>query len=58
MFFMTSLAKLLIITGVFFIASRLAGNGAIFFIQGLAMTYLAIAGAGIRQLFKNGSHGT
>jgi hypothetical protein len=58
MFFLTGLAKLLTIAGMFFIASRLAGKGAIFFIQGLAMIYLGFAGSGIRQLFEKNSHGT
>jgi hypothetical protein len=58
MFFLSGLAKLLVIAGAFFGAGRLAENGSVFFIQGLAMIYLGIAGAGIRQLFKNLSHGT
>ncbi len=58
MFFLTGLAKLTIIVGVFFAASRLAGKGAFFFIQGLVMIYLGIAGFGVRQLFGKGSHGT
>ncbi len=58
MFFLTSLAKLLVIAGAFFAAGRLAPNGILFFIQGLAMIYLGIAGAGVRQLFKNPFHGT
>ena len=58
MFFLTSLAKLLIIAGAFFVAGRLAENGIVFFIQGLATVYLGIAGAGIQQLFKSGFHGT
>jgi hypothetical protein len=58
MFFLSGLAKLLVIAGVFFVVSRLAGNGAIFFIQGLAMIYLGIAGAGIRQSLQSRGHGT
>jgi len=58
MFFLTGLAKLAIIAGLFLAASRLAGKGALFFIQGLSMIYLGIAGFGIRQLFAKGSHGT
>jgi hypothetical protein len=58
MFFLTSLAKLLVIAGAFFVAGRLAENGIVFFIQGLAMVYLGIAGAGVRQLFKSLYHGT
>jgi len=58
MFFLTSLAKLFVITGTFFIVSRLAKHGIIFFIQGLGMIYLAIVGAGIQRLCKNLFHGT
>jgi len=58
MLFLTNLAKLLVIAGTFFIVSRLAKNGIFFFIQGLAMIYLGIAGAGVQQLFKNLFHGT
>jgi hypothetical protein len=58
MFFLTSLAKLLVIAGAFFIVSRLAREGVVFFIQGLTTLYLCMAGSGIRQLFKKGSHGT
>jgi hypothetical protein len=58
MFFLTGLTKLLVIAGTFFIVSRLAQNSIVFFIQGLMMIYLGIAGAGVRQLFKNLFHGT
>lgn len=58
MFFLAGLAKLLVIAGTFYIVSRLAENGVIFFIQGLAMIYLGIAGAGVQQLFNKRSHGT
>ena len=58
MFFLTGLAKLLVITGIFFIVSLLAGKGVIFFIQGLSMIYLGIASAGVRQLLRSGRHGT
>lgn len=58
MFFLASLAKLLVIAGTFFTVSSLAKNSIVFFIQGLAMIYLGIAGAGVRQLFKNLFHGT
>ncbi|MBU4405203.1 MAG: hypothetical protein L6428_04350 [Candidatus Aminicenantes bacterium] len=58
MFFLTSLAKLLVIAGTFFIVSRLAKYGIIFFIQGLAMIYLGIVGVGIQRLCKNLFHGT
>ena len=49
MFFLTGLAKLLVIAGTFFAASLLAGKGVIFFIQGLSMIYLGIASEGLRQ---------
>ncbi len=58
MFFLMSLAKLLVIAGAFFVAGRLAENGIVFFIQGLSMIYLGIAGAGFRQLFRSMFHGT
>jgi len=58
MFFLTSLAKLLVITGTFFIVSRLAIHGIIYFIQGLVMIYLGIVGVGIQRLCKNLFHGT
>jgi hypothetical protein len=58
MFFLSGLAKLMVVAGVFFIASRLAGNGAIFFLQGLTMIYLGIASAGLRRSPDNRRHGT
>ena len=58
MFFLTGLAKLAVIAGMFFIISRLAGSGVVFFIQGLATAYLGIAGSGIRRHPKNPPHGT
>ena len=58
MFFLSGLAKLLVVAGVFFVVSRLAGNGAVFFLQGLAMIYLGIAGAGLRRSFNSSRHGT
>jgi len=58
MFFLTGLAKLLVIAGIFFVASLLAGKGVIFLIQGLSMIYLGIAAAGLRQMLRSGRHGT
>lgn len=58
MFFMTGLAKLLVIAGIFFAASFLAKKGAIFLIQGLSMVYLGIASAGLRQTLRSDRHGT
>ena len=58
MYFMAGLAKLLIITGIFFAVSRLSGAGVIFFIQGLMMIYLGVFGAGFRQMLRGNRHGT
>jgi len=58
MFFLLSLAKLLVIAGAFFIIHRLAPKGIVFFIQGLAMIYIGIAGAGIRRMLNDMFHGT
>jgi hypothetical protein len=58
MFFLSGLAKLFVVAGVFFVASRLAGYGAIFFFQGLAMTYLGIAAAGLQRSLSHRRHGT
>jgi hypothetical protein len=58
MFFLSGLAKLLVVAGVFIIASRLAGNGAFFFLQGLVMIYLGIAGTGLRRSLNSRRHGT
>lgn len=58
MFFMTGLAKLLVIAGIFFAAGFLAGKGVIFLIQGLSMIYLGIASAGLRQMLRGSRHGT
>jgi hypothetical protein len=58
MFFVSGLAKLLFIAGLFFAASRLSGSGAVFFVQGLTMIYLGMAGAGLRRAARNRSHGT
>lgn len=56
-FFLTGLAKLLVIAGIFFAISRLAGRSVIFFIQGLVMVYAGIASAGLRRT-PRGGHGT
>jgi hypothetical protein len=58
MFFLTGLAKLLVIAGIFFVVSLLAGKGVIFYIQGLLMIYLGMASAGLRQTLRSGRHGT
>jgi hypothetical protein len=58
MFFLTGLAKLLVIAGIFFVVSRLAGKSVVFFIQGLVMVYAGIASAGLRRMPRRGRHGT
>lgn len=58
MFFLSGLAKLAVIAGAFFVISRLAGSGVVYFIQGLATAYLGLAGSGIRRGFTNPPHGT
>jgi len=58
MFFLSGLAKLLVVAGAFYAASRLAGKGAVFFFQGLAMIYLGIAGAGLQRSLSHRRHGT
>ena len=58
MFFLSGLVKLLVIVGTFYLISVLAQNGIIYFIQGLVMIYLGIAGAGVQRLFRNLFHGT
>lgn len=57
MFYITGLAKLLVIAVLFFAASRLSGPGAVFFIQGLMMIYLGIVLAGLRPAAGH-RHGT
>ncbi|MBN2399857.1 MAG: hypothetical protein JXI33_05895 [Candidatus Aminicenantes bacterium] len=42
MFFLLAQMKLLIIAGIFFVFSRLTKTGIIFYIQGIAVVYLAI----------------
>jgi hypothetical protein len=58
MFFLLAQVKLLIIAGIFYALSRLTTIGLIFFIQGIAVIYLAIIIEGISQLFGNLSNGT
>ena len=42
MFFLLAQAKLVIIAGVFYALSRLAKTGIVFYVQGIAVVYLAI----------------
>jgi len=58
MFFLSGLAKLAVIAGMFFIISHLARSGVPYFIQGLATAYLGIAASGIRRHSKSRPHGT
>lgn len=57
MYFILSLAKLLVIAALFFAVSRLPGPGVLFFIQGLLMIYLGIAAAGLRRAARGNRHG-
>jgi hypothetical protein len=58
MFFLLAQAKLLIIAGIFYALSRLTKIGVVFFIQGIAVIYLAIMMEGLIQLFGNSTNGT
>jgi hypothetical protein len=58
MFFLLAQAKLLIIAGIFYAFSRLTKIGIIFFIQGIAVIYLAILIEGLVQLYGNSGNGT
>jgi hypothetical protein len=58
MFFLLAQAKLLIIAGTFYALSRLTKIGVVFFIQGIAIIYLAIMMEGLIKLFGNMGNGT
>ncbi len=58
MFFLLAQAKLLIIAGTFYTLSRLTKIGVVFFIQGIAIIYLAIMIEGLIQLYGNLFNGT
>jgi hypothetical protein len=58
MFFLLAQAKLLVIAGTFYALSRLTKIGVVFFIQGIAIIYLAIMIEGLIQLYGNSSNGT
>jgi hypothetical protein len=58
MFFLLAQAKLLVIAGTFYALSRLTKIGVVFFIQGIAIIYLAIMIEGLIQLYGNLSNGT
>ena len=52
MFFLLAQAKLLVIAGTFYALSRLTKIGVIFFIQGIAIIYLAIMIEGLVQIIR------
>jgi hypothetical protein len=58
MFFLMAQVKLLVIAGIFYALSRLTKIGVVFFIQGIAIVYLAIMLEGLVQLYGNLSNGT
>jgi hypothetical protein len=58
MFFLMAQVKLLVIAGIFYALSRLTKIGVVFFIQGIAIVYLAIILEGLVQLYGNLSNGT
>jgi hypothetical protein len=58
MFFLLAQGKLLIIAGVFYALSRLTKSGIIFYVQGIAITYLAIVIDAVINLSGSLGHGT
>jgi len=58
MFFLLAQAKLVVIAGTFYALSRLTKIGVVFFIQGIAVIYLAILVEGLIQLAGNLDNGT
>jgi uncharacterized membrane protein len=58
MFFLLGLAKLLVIAVIFYLLSRLTKIGAIFFIQGIVIIYLAAVIEALTQLCRNLFNGT
>ncbi|MCX6557961.1 MAG: hypothetical protein NTW95_11110 [Candidatus Aminicenantes bacterium] len=58
MFFLLAQLKLLIIAVAFYALSRWTKSGAVFFIQGIAIIYLAILIEGLARFSGNASHGT
>jgi hypothetical protein len=57
LFFAASLAKLLIITGAFYLLSRFRSDSIVYFIQGLSVIILAALLEGVRLLFRSVFHG-
>lgn len=58
MFFLLAQAKLLVIAGAFYAFSRLSTAAVVFFVQGIAVVYLAIIIEGLSQFAGNAGHGT
>jgi len=58
MFFLLAQVKLLIIAAAFYAFSRWTKSGAVFFIQGVAIVYLAVLIEGLARFSGNASHGT
>jgi hypothetical protein len=58
MFFLLAQVKLLIIAGIFYALSRLTKIGVVFFIQGIAIVYLAFLIEGLVQWYGNFGNGT
>jgi hypothetical protein len=58
MFFLLAQVKLLIIAGIFYALSRLTKTGVIFYIQGIAVIYLAIMIEGLSNLCGSLGNGT
>jgi len=57
LFFAASLAKLLIITGSFYLLSRFRSDSIVYFIQGLSVIILAAVLEGARLFFRSIAHG-
>jgi len=58
MFFLLAQVKLLTIAGIFYALTRLTKIGAVFFIQGIAIVYLAFLIEGLVQVYGNFGNGT
>jgi hypothetical protein len=58
MFFLLAQLKLLIVAAAFYALSRWTKSGAVFFIQGVAIVYLAVLIEGLARFSGNTGHGT
>jgi hypothetical protein len=58
MFFLLAQLKLLIIAVAFYALSRWTKSGAVFFVQGVVIVYLAILIEGLARFSGNTGHGT